>query len=55
MNKPIQINSYLYFLIYAYINFYFYLFLVFFFAGPSSAYVGWAKPNQSGPVTGLSQ
>jgi len=57
------INSYLFFYLYIHIFFvmYFFIFYLFiffnlhFWAGPSSAHMGWARPCQPGPVTGPSQ
>jgi len=49
------IHSYLFFYLYIDTSLFFYFFILFFWAGPSSAHMGWARPSQPGPVTGPSQ
>jgi hypothetical protein len=50
LNKPIKINLNICMHI-----FYFIIYFIIFLAGPSSARMGWARPNQPSPVTGPSQ
>jgi len=53
VNKPINLH---YFYSCIHIFYFFYVFIIYvFWAGPSSAHMGWARPSQPGPVTGPSQ
>jgi hypothetical protein len=47
----------LFLFLFIFLLFYFsvFLFFLFFWAGPSSAYMGWARPSQPGPAIGPSQ